>query len=257
MNYLKLFGVAAFAIGAILYLASADEQTITVGKQNYDIGDYTKISVNSAVDVTVKVGHDYDMKITGDEKDLKRLKIYVKGQTLVIKNKNQFFNTRSGNVPKISITLPLLKKFTVNGSSDARLEDVQGSSFKLVVNGSGKVEFAGRSDEFRAEVNGSGSLISDSFEMKEGDIEINGSGTVDMSGACVSLEIDIAGSGDFSGRYLKCETADIDIAGSGDVTAYVSDRVEVEVQGSGDINIYGKPKHVKDSSRKKDHITLR
>lgn len=54
MNYLKLFGLAAFAIGAILYLASADDHKAVVGVQKFDLGEYSKISVNTVADLKVR-----------------------------------------------------------------------------------------------------------------------------------------------------------------------------------------------------------
>jgi len=256
MNYLKLFGLAAFAIGAILYLASADDHEVVVGDQTFDLGEYSKISVNTAADLKVNVGGDYGMNITADEKDLKNLKIYVKGQTLVIENKQRFFNKWHGDKLTIAVDMPKLKKFTLNGASDATISGLHGDLFKVVVNGSGNVDFEGATDELKAEVNGSGSLKSRSYEAGESSLEINGSGEVVFAGACRTLKIDINGSGDFDGKDFKCRRVEVDVVGSGDLEVYASEAIDVDVMGSGDVVVYGNPKDVRDQSRKKNHVTV-
>jgi len=257
MNYLKLFGIAAFAIGAILYLASSDEHKVVMGNQNYDLGEYVKISVNSPTSLTIRSGEDYGLNVKADERDLKNLRIYVKGQTLVIENRDNAFNIWFGDRPEIRISLPLLKKFTLNSSSDAAIEGIHGRSFKVMNNGSGSISFKGTSDELNAVINGSGNLTSRSYDVTESGICINGSGDVSIAGKCGILEIEINGSGDVSGRGFKCKKVEVDIIGSGDLDIYASEALDVDIMGSGHVNVYGNPKYIKDRSGKKNHITMR
>lgn len=257
MNYLKLFGIAAFAIGAILYLSQVDEHKVVRGEQSSDLSDYIKISVNASVDLKVQVGEDYSLNVEAEQEDLDRLNIYVKGRTLVIENKAYTFGSWQGDEPEIAISLPLLKKFTLNGSADAEISGLHGKFFKVVVNGSGSVDFEGSSDELRAEINGSGELNSRSFDCRESDVEINGSGSVTLKGTCKSLEIEINGSGDFSGRDFICEKVEVDVSGSGDLDVHARQSVDVDVEGSGDVVVYGNPKKVRDRSRNKKHVIIK
>lgn len=257
MNYLKLFGIAAFAIAVILYMASAEEHKVVMGDQDFDLGDFTKIRADISADLNIRADQPYALNVRADENDLKRLKIYVKGQTLVIENKRAVFNSWKGERPVITIGLPLLKKMTINGNSDAVINSVHGSFFKLGLNGSGSVVFDGASEELKVEINGSGDASSTSFDAKENEVEINGSGTIALVGDCENLEIEINGAGDFQGQNFKCSRVEIDILGSGDVDIFAVDSLEVEVIGSGDVNVYGNPKKVTDHSSKKNHIMIR
>lgn len=257
MGYLKLFGIAAFAIAAILYLASADNHKVVMGEQGYDLGDYKKITVNAAANLNVQSGQAYAINVKADAKDIKNLMIYVKGQTLVIENKGSMFHSWHGARPEIRVTLPLLKKFTLNGSSDADIQGVHGNFFNVVLNGSGNIMFDGESKELKAEINGSGDLKSKSFKAKEADVEINGSGSILLSGECKTLTIDISGSGDIRGKDFICEMASVDVIGSGDSDVYVSRTLDVDVMGSGEVSAYGKPEKVKDHSDKKNHVIIK
>ncbi|PCI33472.1 MAG: hypothetical protein COB54_04000 [Alphaproteobacteria bacterium] len=257
MNYLKLFGVAAFAIGAILYLSSGEKHKVVRGAQSSDLSDYIKISVNASVDLKVQVGEDYTLNVEADEEDLDHLKIYVKGRTLVIENKDDYFASWRGDDPEITISLPLLKKFTLNGSADADILGIHGKFFKVVVNGSGAVNFEGSSDELMARISGSGDLYSRSYDCRESDVEINGSGSVALTGTCEILEIDINGSGDFAGEDFICEKVEVDVVGSGDLEVHARQSLDVDVEGSGDVVVFGNPKKVRDRSRNKKHVTIK
>ncbi len=256
MNYLKLFGIAAFAIGAILYLASSDDYVVVVGDQDYDLDKYLKISVNISTDMKVRVGKGYSLNVKADEKDLKNIKIYVKGHTLVIKKKD-YNSLWYGDRPEITITLPTLKKFTLNGTSDVEIEDIHGSYFVVVMNGSGTINFEGSTEELMAVINGSGSMSSSSYGVRESKVEINGTGSIKLEGKCKTLDLEINGTGGFSGKDYRCEEVEVSIIGSGDPEVYASESIEVDVMGSGDVNVYGKPKKVMDFSRKKSHVTIR
>ncbi|MCF6216715.1 MAG: DUF2807 domain-containing protein [Emcibacter sp.] len=258
MNYLKLLAIATFAIGAILYLAAADEHDVVVGDQDYDLGEYVKITVNSAVDIKVRAGGEYGLNVKADEADLKKLKIYVKGKTLVIENKKAILNSWNGTPPEIMISLPLLQKFTLNSSSEVEINHIHGSFFKVMLNGSGSILFDGASDVLYARINGSGTIDSGSFDVKkEAVIVINGSGDMSLAGDCRNLEIEINGSGDFTGRDFTCEKVEVDVAGSGDLDVYASVALDVDIIGSGNVNVFGKPEHVKDRSREKNHVTIK
>lgn len=255
MNYLKLFGIAAFAIGTILYLASSDDHVVVVGDQKYDLGEYVKISVNISSDVKVQAGEDYSLNVKAHENDLKNIRIYVKGHTLVIKKK-PYDRRWKGDRPEITITLPRLEKFTLNGTSDVEIQDIHGRFFMVAMNGSGTINFEGSSEELKAVINGSGTMSSTSYDARESRVDINGSGSVELAGKCKTLAVEINGSGRFSGKDYRCEDVEVNSVGSGDIEVNASAVVEVDVTGSGDVNVYGKPKQVKDRSRKKNHVTI-
>ena len=256
MNYLKLFGIAAFAIGAILYMASADDHDLVMGDQDYELGEYVKISVNLAADIGVQVDDDYAINVRADEMDLKNLKIYVKGQTLVIERRESLFKPWHGKKPNIMISLPKLKKITLNSSADIDIDAVHGRYFKAVVNGSGSIDFTGKSDELVAVVNGSGEVNATSYEATETSVNINGSGEVALAGSCETLTVEVNGSGNLAGQDYICEMVEVEIMGSGDSAVYARDMIEVDVMGSGEVTVYGKPDKVIDRSRKKNHILI-
>ncbi len=257
MTYLKLFGIATFAIGAILYLASAEDHNVVMGEQDYDLGEYSKISVNISAKLEVVSGEDYRLNVSASEEVLKTLKIYVKGQTLVLGNRGPAMDMGPDDHAEIAIHLPYLKKITINGSADADVKDVHGKIFKAIMNGTGNIEFDGESKTLILQINGSGDLSSTSFIAEESMVEINGSGDISLAGVCETLEVETNGSGNFYGADFKCEEVEASTVGSGDIDVFARDSLEVKAIGSGDVTAYGKPKNVTDYSDRKTHLVLK
>lgn len=157
---------------------------------------------------------------------------------------------RAGPIKKVNISLALrdLTKFVINGSSGAKIRDVDSPSFEVGVNGSGDVIFDGKSERLLVEINGSGDVKSDNFDAQQVAAEINGSGDISLSGKCRDLDLEISGSGDFSGREPTCATARVSISGSGDAVVYAAAAARVSSSGSADIDIYGNPKSIENRS---------
>ena len=76
-------------------------------------------------------------------------------------------------------------------------------------------------------------------------LKIDGSGDIRVGGKTDNLSININGSGNVEVPNLKAQKAVININGSGDVSAYVTENVDISIAGSGDVTIKGNPKKVK------------
>ncbi|VAV98690.1 hypothetical protein MNBD_ALPHA02-2174, partial [hydrothermal vent metagenome] len=209
------------------------------------LNDFSKIKVYAPVDVDVAVGKKQSFSMEGRSEDLAKLVIEVRDNSLIIKKRKH-----SGRIKKVKITVALadLTKFIINGSSDAKIRNVDSKEFKLAINGSGNVVFGGKSAELEVEINGSGNVASKSFDARQVSAEINGSGDISLAGKCDNLKISISGSGDFSGRGLTCSKVKARISGSGDVTVYASDEIKVRTSGSSDVDVYGGPKSIENRS---------
>ena len=117
---------------------------------------------------------------------------------------------------------------------------------ELEIDGSGSImgKTPIKTEELDLEVNGSGEMILDLFDVKELESEINGSGDLKLSGNAKDHIIEINGSGDVKAFDLKTDQSRIEINGSGDVDIHVSYELEAEINGSGDISYKGSVKNL-------------
>lgn len=225
--------------------ATAFSSSVLADSKDLTLEKFSKVKIFAPVDLDVSVGKKQSFSMEGREEDLDKLIIEVRDGTLIIKKEK-----RSGRMKKVMITLSMkdLTKFIINGSSDAKIRDVNTKSFEIGINGSGDVNFDGKSHDLDIEINGSGDVSSDSFDAKSIAVEINGSGDISLMGKCEDLEVSINGSGDFSGRELLCSEVETRVSGSGDVTVYARTSIRVRTSGSADVEVYGNPKSIQSRS---------
>ncbi len=218
--------------------AVAETKTMTLDK-------FSEVSVSVRADLDVSVGKAPSFSMEGRAEDLAKVIIKVKGDRLIIKKEKY-----SGAMKKISIIITMedLTKFIINGSSDAKIRNVDSKSLQIGINGSGDVDFDGKSDELKLQINGSGDVVSKDFSAVKISASINGSGDIGLAGKCQELELQISGSGDFSGRELTCRMVKASISGSGDATVYAGESIRISTSGSSDMNVYGNPKSIQNRS---------
>ncbi|VAW03726.1 hypothetical protein MNBD_ALPHA01-1609 [hydrothermal vent metagenome] len=238
---MTIFRPAIMAVVAIIItspFAVAETRTMTLNK-------FSKVKVSARADLDISVGKPRSFSMEGRTEDLAKLIIKVKDDTLIIKKEKY-----SGAMKKISITIAMedLTKFIINGSSNAKIRDVDSKSLIIGINGSGDVTFDGKSDELKVQINGSGDVVSKDFDAREISASINGSGDIGLAGKCQELKLQISGSGDFSGRELTCKMVKASISGSGDATVYAGESIHLSTSGSSDVNVYGNPKSIQNRS---------
>ncbi len=183
--------------------------------QSRDVPAFRKIEINGGMDATVTVGAPQAVTIHADADDQERIKTKVRGDTLIIKMKGRFHNTRG---IRAEISVPALEGFAINGSSDASVTGVEAKRFDIVINGSGDIAISGHAGRCRVEINGSGDISARAFRCNDVAVEISGSGDAEVS-ASGRLDVEISGSGDVD-AWGAPKVERISISGSGDFTAH-------------------------------------
>ena len=222
MRLSVLAGVAAATMVAGCGSAHSDDGGPTV-QRNYEVGNFDRIELAGAYDVTVKTGSAPSVHASGNEKAMERLVVEVKNGILTIypKKRNGFSWSSGGGHVELQVTVPSLRGAELAGSGDLRIDSVAG-------------------DQFAGGIAGSGNLTVDRLQVAELKIDIAGSGSAKASdGRVKTAEYDIAGSGGIDAAGVAAETASVSIAGSGDVMANASNSANVSIMGSGNVEVKG------------------
>ena len=222
MRLSVLAGVAAATMVAGCGSAHSEDGGPTV-QRNYEVGNFDRIELAGAYDVTVKTGSAPSVHASGNEKAMERLVVEVKNGILTIypKKRNGFSWSSGGGHVELQVTVPSLRGAELAGSGDIRIDSVAG-------------------DQFAGGIAGSGNLTVDRLQVGELKIDIAGSGSAKASnGRVKKAEYDIAGSGGIDAAGVAAETASVSIAGSGDVMANASNSANVSIMGSGNVEVKG------------------
>lgn len=189
--------------------------------RSYTVGNFDKIDLAGAYDLTVRTGAAVSVKAHGGANILERLKVEVRNGTLVIEPKEKGWHWGNHGKVKLDVTVPALSAAQLSGAGDININEVKGN------------RFAGG-------VHGAGDLTVEKAEVGELRLEINGAGSaVVRSGTAKSVALDVSGAGDVDTKGVKAETASVSIAGAGGARANASQTASVSIMGAGDVEMVG------------------
>ena len=185
-----------------------------------ELNDFTQLEIDVPADVLIHIGEFPKVSIQTHENIIGKIKTRIKGKTLVIEA-----NPCINNFEKLRIDLVVKE---LNGIS---------------LNGSGSVKSKTqlKSDNFKAQINGSGNLSIDLFANSV-KAKINGSGNMIVNGTTKNLDIKINGSGDFKGLGLLAYETTVVVNGSGNSKINTKNSLDVDIKGSGTVVYSGDPK---------------
>lgn len=223
LNIFKTTAATILTVGAIAATTNAfahddDRDRSKDIQEIHDVTGFDNIEIVGVYELDVKVGGDFYVHTSGDAKEVEGLKVYVRGDTLVLdydKKKKKVKNRKS---VLVTITLPALTGLDITGVGTGDVSGVKADSFTL---------------------------------------DVSGVGEMDIAGTCGSLRADVSGVGDFSTADLKCEDVKADLSGVGQFTVYASESADVSAMGIGEIVVLGNPKTINKDSGFLSKIRIR
>ena len=191
------------------------------GQETRDLATFTGIGIGVSADVFYATGNTHEIKIEGNDRDVKDLITKVENGTLKIKYDDWKI---SRSKLTIYITSKELDKVSVSGSAKFKAKEViSAEEMYLAVSGSGSVQFSSlKSDEVDVKISGSGNAVIDEGTADELDVKISGSGKLLAENFEVS----------------ECSAA---ISGSGHCKITVKDELDARISGSGSVYYKGNP----------------
>lgn len=204
---------------------------------NYSInGDYTKLDISSAFDVTVS--DDVAEAVVTLPEDLHRkLKLTVKDGTLEIGYKS-WINVAS-NV-KATVVLPRntqLRDLEVSGASSF-VGDLYGTSSDIEVSGASKFNGSVVASSVDFDISGA-SDVSCFVDADEVELDLSGSSDANFEGTCTgNMDMDVSGSSRLKASALNTDAVTGELSGSSDADVTVCSRIAVAVSGASDLT-YG------------------
>jgi len=211
---------------ACMTLVSCSSVTMTGQniKETRSHSGFDGVSLSIPADVILEKGNQESVVIEADKSVMEIIETEVKGKTLVIKNRNNYW--RDLGQVRIYITATDLNSLTVTGSGNITC-DKELSTEYLTVN-----------------ISGSGSVHLSSLSTTDISTVITGSGNIYIAGAdnekC-RLKTVITGSGSMKAEDIGVGFADINITGSGTARINVLNDLETNITGSGSVYYKGNP----------------
>ena len=197
-------------------------------KQILTPGSFSTVSLGVSGEVIIRQGNEHKVIVEGDKETLEETDIYIKGNKLVITDKN---NWRWGNRKKIKVyaTLTDFSGARVSGSGVIRSEGVlQSKAVNLTVSGSGKIDLHLEAESVSTAISGSGKIV--------------------LTGRAGELGVSISGSGSCRAEDLQVNQATVAISGSGSAWLNASREITSRISGSGSVYYKGEPQRINNHS---------
>lgn len=242
-------------------------------KETRDVSTFREISYRTSGKLYLRQGSPQKVVLEGNEEAVREVETYLKGDRLIIENRdnNRWFSWGNDSRDKINIyiTVENINAIYLSGSGDLLAENtIQSENMDLRVSGSGSMELqVDLNGDLEANVSGSGDLRVkgncrnlDSSVSGSGKVYIanaiegtakfglSGSGKVLAAGRAKVVKASVSGSGKLLAQDLETDRCEVNITGSGDVEINVKSELDARITGSGSVRYKGSPNHVNNHS---------
>lgn len=199
MRYLTLPMALLLSTALAVTPALADEQARTAPA-------FTAIDLRGPFSIDVQAGKAQAITVRGTPKFVAMVVTEVVDGELRVYLRDDV--KRMQGDPRIVVTVPHLRKFSMEGAGETILRNVTGERF---------------------------------------DVNYRGAGSMTIAGTVTDLNLQAQGVGEVDARRLYAQNADVNFQGIGSVEIYASNRLDARVQGMGELSYYGHPKTVNKS----------
>lgn len=207
--------LVAASAASLLAISAAQAETKT-----FDFSGFTGIEASVGVDVEVSVGGDYAVRAEGNAKELERLRIERRGETLKIdrNRKGGWFQVNRRSDFTVFVTMPSLEEVEVSSGADVTATSID-------------------ADRFR--------------------VSVSSGADASLSGTCNTIEADGSSGADLDAEDLRCANAVADVSSGADLSIYASESVEADASSGGSIRVYGGPQSTDVSKSSGGSISIR
>jgi len=203
-------GAAALLTSCVFVTSNGNGKTVRckgpVQTKSLDLKDFDRITLNGSSDIQISQRETFSVQVEANEEVFDLIDFHVENGTLVLASKDHV-NIRAEKF-EVTVCLPVLKDFTLNGAADLDFKGGYYSSENLAlnVNGAGDLELNDiQVPELRLSVNGAGDVELNDIDVQALSISVNGAGDVDVSGKADKASFSVSGAGDIDARNLACE----------------------------------------------------
>ncbi|MBN2526049.1 MAG: DUF2807 domain-containing protein [Deltaproteobacteria bacterium] len=220
----RLGGVPAIVWFSISILIVSCSHAVGSGIRSQEtrtVAPFEQIIVSGKMNITLQVGANYEVLLSGDDNVVDAVKVRVINNALRIQ------------APKASIQKQQLQVTIVT----PRLTGITASlTENISINMSGSPV-----DELRIRLSGVGRLDINGVQAQSIQSQMDGTGKLTIEGRANHLNFRISGLGQGNFSHLCLRTASIRVNGMGKVTINAAENLEATVKGLGKVAYFGDP----------------
>jgi len=192
-KYLTRTGLAITAVVAITTSCTHTEDPgpLWEDKRQFAVMDFDRLEMGSGFQIDVEQSSSFEVEAHGDMRNLDDLEVYVNGNTLMARFRN---NANRKHSTRIEIKMPTLAGVNFSGGTYSKIEEFESDQqldmylsggslcqlevgykkINLVLSGASKLDIEGLGDEMNAELSGASELNAFDYPVRAADVNVSG-----------------------------------------------------------------------------------
>ena len=208
--------------GGIFFGGPSARGTGNVISQSRDVKDFSAIHIAYPAHVVIQQGAAEGLTIKAEDNVVAAIETRVVNHVLEI---DTLHDHRVVVVPTkpvdITVTIKNLSELDFDSAGDVTVQGLRSGDFKAVLNGAGSIKFV-------------------DLQLKSLDANLSGVGSLEATGKVDTLDVSVEGMGSFKGDRLQSQNATVSLDGVGSANVWADGTLNASVNGLGSINYYGK-----------------
>lgn len=197
-------------------------------EKSFKVEKFDNIELGYAFEAHIHERPEYSVSVKGDSRDLPYIKVFLKGNTLVIKDarSGRIFRYMDRQKLVINIGMPELKEVEVMGAAHAEIYGFNKQDFMNI------------------EASGASQVIADKISLNKLNVVATGASNVKILGTTFKANLVCSGASNFKGKGLTARDVDAEASGASSITLRVTDSLNALASGASNINYIGQPKNL-------------
>jgi phage shock protein PspC (stress-responsive transcriptional regulator) len=190
--------------------------------------DFNEVEVHGAFRVVVRQGDSYKAEVAGRSADLADVRLDVRGDRLVVRNRDGggLFSAfdMNKNPILVQVTLPTLRHLALSGACQADVSGFEGEDLRLE---------ASSASSARINVN-----------VPHLEVSASSASRLDLSGAAEELSIDGSSASQVEALGLRARTVDLDLSSASQARVHATEELKADLSSGSTASYTGNPTNV-------------
>jgi len=189
---------------------------------SFDFSGFQSVDVGSIFNTEIQAGSDWDVEVSGRDRDLEDVVVKVTNGELVINFKKDISKwDRNRKEVKVHITMPELQSLDLSGAAKGKIYGF---------------------DQHNMDINLSGASVTEmDVDLTEANIDLAGVSRLNISGTGESLDAEISGASNLNAEDFMVDYAVLKVSGASKARVHVNKELEIDASGGSSVRYSGDP----------------
>lgn len=228
----------------------------TIGFMEPKNPSFDKINAGSVFRISVILGDEPYMRITGKQKYLEKVRVSVEKGCLNLGLDIQVIYPDLDANLTVEIMMPVLTGVTLSGAATLQVAGVAVTALDLNLSGASTARIVGTGVKTTLEMSGAAQLHLDGLNSEKFEAQFSGASHAAISGAAAYASLETCGAAQVAAKKLQVIALTAELSGASTMEISVREKADVTATGAATFRGFGHPRHTSLSKRGAATLTM-